>query len=271
MSDLGHRTIQDFGDQWSRYVDNSGWYGSLQLFRDIILPLLEPSRLVGKTVVDIGSGSGRIVGMLLNADVAHVYAVEPSSEAFAVLEQNVRGMQRQDDVSCINEAGDQFSLIEQVDYVVSIGVIHHIPDPVPVIERAFEALKPGGHIFLWLYGYEGNESYLRVIEPIRQITTRLPHIVLRGCVEIMYYLLCFYRSLGRLISTSLSSYIENILWPLSPEKRRLVIYDQLNPTFAKYYREHEALNLLKNSGFVNVRAHHRHGYSWSVIGQKPDF
>ena len=255
--------------QSTRYVDNSGWYGSLQLFRDIISPLLEPSGLAGKAVVDIGSGSGRIVGMLLNAGAAHVYAVEPSSEAFAVLEQNVRAIQRQGDVSCINEAGDRFSLTEQVDYMFSVGVIHHIPDPVPVIERAFEALKPGGHIFLWLYGYEGNESYLRVIEPIRQITTRLPHVVLRGCVEIMYYLLCFYRSVGRLIAIPLSSYIENILWPLSPKKRRLVIYDQLNPAFAKYYREHAAFILLQNSGFVNIKTYHRHGYSWSVIGQKP--
>jgi SAM-dependent methyltransferase len=269
MSSLSDKTIQDFGDQWSKYVDNEGWYGSLQLFEDITAPLLDLRSLAGKTVVDIGSGTGRIVGMLLAADVAHVVAIEPSSEAFDVLKRNVKMMERSGDVTCMNERGDSWDLGEQVDYVFSIGVIHHIPDPIPVTRRTFEALKPGGFIFIWVYGYEGNELYLKLIEPIRKITTRLPHALLRVIVELMYGIVYLYRSIGQVIPLPLLSYIEKVLWPMSPKKRRLVIYDQLNPAYAKYYRKHEAVELLENAGFINVKAHQRHGYSWSVIGQKP--
>jgi hypothetical protein len=56
---------------------------------------------------------------------------------------------------------------------------------------------------------------------------------------------------------------------MSPEKRRLIMYDQLNPAYAKYYTRSEAENLLLNGGFINVRVHHHHGYSWTVIGTKP--
>ena len=31
----------------------------------------------------------------------------------------------------------------------------------------------------------------------------------------------------------------------------------------------EAIKLLEGGGFVNVQIHHRHGYSWTVIGTKP--
>jgi hypothetical protein len=56
---------------------------------------------------------------------------------------------------------------------------------------------------------------------------------------------------------------------MPPDKRRLVIYDQLNPAYAKYYTQTEAEQLLARAGFSDVRTYHRHGYSWTVIGTKP--
>ena len=50
---------------------------------------------------------------------------------------------------------------------------------------------------------------------------------------------------------------------------RLTIYDQLNPAFARYYTRAEASALLADAGFTDVRLHHRHGYSWTVVGRKP--
>ena len=47
------------------------------------------------------------------------------------------------------------------------------------------------------------------------------------------------------------------------------IYAQLNPSYAKYYTKREAEKLLIDGKFKNVRTHHRHGYSWIIIGAKP--
>ena len=55
-----------------------------------------------------------------------------------------------------------------------------------------------------------------------------------------------------------------------PDKRRLVLYDQLNPAYAHYYTEKEARALLEEGGFEEVRLYHRHGYSWSVVGRRPE-
>jgi len=266
---LRDKTIADFGNQWMKWTDIKGYYGSLELFKDITSPLIDMESLIGKLVVDIGSGTGRTVSMLLDAGVKHVYAIEPSRDAFQVLEKNIKQMKRKRDVTAINTRGDCWSLNGQVDYVFSIGVIHHIPGPAPVLQAAHRALKPGGYLFVWLYGYEGNEFYIAFVEPLRRITTRLPHMLLRGLVELLYCFLWIYRNIGRVTPLPLRDYIEKVLWLDSPQKRRLVIYDQLNPAFAKYYRREEAVGLLENSGFRNVRIHHRHGYSWSVIGQKP--
>jgi hypothetical protein len=60
-----------------------------------------------------------------------------------------------------------------------------------------------------------------------------------------------------------------VMLPLTPSARRVVIYDQLNPAYAKYYRRGEAEALLASQGFTDVKLHHRHGYSWTVLGMKP--
>ena len=78
---LTSRTIDDFGDQWTRYANNDGYYGSSDILVDVFGPLLPPEALKGKKVLEIGSGTGRIVHMLLAAGAAHVTAVEPSQLA----------------------------------------------------------------------------------------------------------------------------------------------------------------------------------------------
>jgi predicted RNA methylase len=83
------RTIKDFGEQWLRYPDNEGYYGSLELFSDILSPFLKPEELRDCTVAEIGSGVGRIVNMILKSGAKHVIAVEPS-EAFEVLQRHSR-------------------------------------------------------------------------------------------------------------------------------------------------------------------------------------
>jgi len=131
------------------------------------------------------------------------------------------------------------------------------------------ALNPGGEIFFWLYSHEGNELYLSFIKPIRAITTRLPHSALVSFNWLLYLVLVAYRSLSLWLPLPLKHYLNKVWWPMTPRKRRLVIYDQLNPSYAKYHKQHEAIELLEKAGFTNVKTHHRHGYSWCVWGKKP--
>jgi SAM-dependent methyltransferase len=263
---LKERCIADFGEQWSKYTDNSGFYGSLELFRDIFHPLLVPEEVAGCRVAEIGSGAGRIVGMLLEAGASHVTAVEPSP-AIEVLRANVRGKENR--VALLHCPGEGLPPSRDLDYVFSVGVLHHIPDPAPVVRAAYHALRSGGRIVVWLYGYEGNEAYLAVARPLRVITRCLPHPVLATLVWLLDIPLLAYVALCRVLPLPLRDYMCSVVSRLDGTKRRLTVYDQLNPAYAKYYRRQEAIDLLRDGGFVDVTAHHRHGYSWSVTARKP--
>jgi len=262
---LAERTVADFGDQWLRYTDNSGFYGSVELFRDVFGPLLGPDDVRGRRVADIGSGTGRIVHMLVGAGAAEVTAIEPSA-AFAVLEEATR--RHGDRVRCIRAAGESIPP-DGYDLVVSVGVLHHIPDPRPVVAAAWRALRPGGRIAVWVYGREGNLAYLALVQPLRRLTVRLPHRLLVGLCWLLTAGLSLYASACALLPLPLRGYMRRVISRLSWDKRLLVVYDQLNPAYARYYRRGEAVEMLASAGFVDVLTHHRHGYSWALVGRRP--
>ena len=260
-----NRTINDFGRQWSIYRDNEGFYGSMELFSDIISPFLNVDEIADCKVAEIGSGTGRIVNMLTGAGAKHVIAVEPS-DAFEVLCRNVKQPEK---VTCLKITGEELPAYGNLDYIFSIGVLHHIPDPAPVVDAAFKALRPGGHFLIWLYGTEGNSLYLALVRPLRALTKRLPHFMLVFLTQIIYWPLGLYIKFCHTFPLPLRGYMLSVLEKMSPEKRKLIIYDQLHPSYAKYYERFEAEKLLVDGRFINVQLHHRHGYSWTVIGTKP--
>ncbi len=65
----------------------------------------------------------------------------------------------------------------------------------------------------------------------------------------------------------MAEYMRGYYSRLDHYSRKLVIYDQLNPTLARYYDREELRELLERSGFTEIRMHHRLGSSWSVVAR----
>ncbi|HEU4690273.1 MAG TPA: class I SAM-dependent methyltransferase [Vicinamibacterales bacterium] len=263
---LGVQTIDDFGEQWTQFQHNEGFYGSNALFEDIVGPLLTPEDLRGCRVAEIGSGTGRIVQMLMRAGARHVVAIEPS-RAFDVLQKNVE--RYGDAVECLCTTGENIPADREFDLVLSIGVLHHIPDPGPVVRAVHRALRPGGRILVWLYGREGNQLYLALAQPLRTATRWLRPASVVYLSKIINGLLKPYIWLCRRVALPLHGYFVSVFDKMSDDARILIIYDQLRPAYAKYYTRADAISLLESSGFEPIQIHHRHGYSWTVMGTKP--
>lgn len=264
---LSEKTVRDFGVQWTHYTTNDGFYGSKELFADIVEPLLDVREVQNANVAEIGSGSGRIALMLAQAGASNVTAMEPS-DGYAVLVKTINDSEWSDRIITQKKLGEELDKSNTYDLIFSIGVLMHVPKPIPVLQAAYEALKPGGKFFIWIYSKEGIGAYLTFVRPLRAISSRLPHALLVPVIWLTYSALVVYQLLCKFFPLPLKNYVTKVLWNLSPEKRRLVIYDQLNPTFVKYYSEDDLKELFKAGGFRDIKLHHRHGYSWSAIGTK---
>jgi SAM-dependent methyltransferase len=265
-SDLQARTIEDFGEQWTSYPDHEGFFGSADLFNDFFAPLVSVGDLAGRRVAEVGAGTGRFINVFARAGARHIVALEPSG-AFAVLREQTRAFE--DRITYLKTTGDRLPPTGDLDFVFLIGVLHHIPDPAPVVAAAFRALRSGGKLGVWVYGREGNTLYLLVVRSLWWLTRRLPHRGLDLFVRALYPVFWCYMTACRWLPLPLAAYMRRVMLPLTPAKRRVVIYDQLNPAYAKYYTREEARTALASEGFTDVQLHHRHGISWTVVGTRP--
>lgn len=259
------RTIIDFGEQWQAFQKNTGHYASQDIFKDILGPLVNIDDIRGKCVADIGSGTGRVVNMLVEAGAEQIVAVEPSS-CFEILKKNTATYKHK--INYQNISGDELNYEEKFDFVFSLGVLHHIPNPDPCIKACLRSLNKGGRMVIWLYGFEGNEFYLLCFHSIHRITRLLPHWALMGLCRLLLFPTVGYGKLAQLFNLPMHEYFLNHFLLLDRGIQLVTLYDQLNPTYSKYYRKNEAIQLLVKNGFKNVHIYNRHGYSWTVVGTK---
>jgi len=258
-------TIDDFGRQWTRFPQMTGYLTTQECLADHFGELMSIEEFRGKYVADIGAAIGRIASMVLEAGAARVALIEPS-DAYLVLERTFANDRR---VELIRDVGDAVSRLKDLDFVLAFGVLQFISDPNPIVRAAYSALRPGGKIAIWLYSHEGNEAYLRIFGTLRRITVRLPDPVLAGLGSFLALVSVPYIALCRLFPLPLRDYMLNHFAKLDHKMRELTVFDQLNPRYAKYHRREEARALVADAGFHDVRLFHRHGYSWTVIGTKP--
>jgi SAM-dependent methyltransferase len=261
---LSEKTIQDFGRQHRTYSESGGYYVSVDILADVLGPLMDVQSFSGKEILDIGSGTGRWLRIFHELGAKSITAVEPSP-AIEIARKNTAAC---NNISFHNVTGDE-SPMGPYDYVYSYGVIHHVPSPDPVIDRAFEVLKPGGQLIIWLYGRENNGLYLFFMRALRLITVPLPDSGLDWLSGALVPLVRMYSCLSKALPVPFRSYMREFIDKVDDYTVKHVIYDQLDPHYAKYYRRHEAIGLLEKAGFKLVRVYHRHAYSWTVVGTKP--
>jgi len=165
-------TAASFGYEWTQFSRMIGEYE--RNFRDYQAPH-GPEYFAGKRVLDAGCGSGRHA-YYSGRYGAEVWAVD-LGPAVEVARQNTR------------DAGDvrivQADLChlpfapESFDYIYSLGVLHHLPDPEAGFRSLLRHLRPGGEVRVYLYwqpeGQPLKRALLALVNASRAVTTRLPH------------------------------------------------------------------------------------------------
>lgn len=259
------QTIEDFGDQWNIFTKNEGYYGSTKVMVDICGSIFNPSNFIGRNVLDIGAGTGRLTNILVDMKAKHVYSVEPSRAFNVLLKVTEKNKQK---ITYIQSAGDNIPLNFKVDFAISIGVLHHILDPAPVCKRAYDLLEENGEFLIWVYAKEGNELYLFFANLMRLLTTKMHDNTLLKICKFLNFFLTIYCIACSKLKLPMFTYMKNHIAKLSNDVRVLTIFDQLNPEHAKYYTKIETIALLEKAGFKNVKIEYRHKYSWTALGKK---
>ncbi|HEV7844223.1 MAG TPA: methyltransferase domain-containing protein, partial [Pyrinomonadaceae bacterium] len=170
-------TARSFGYEWQAfseilpdYETNFRWY----------FERFTPDTFKGKRVLDAGCGTGRHT-YYVSQTAREVVAMD-LSQAIEVAARNNRDKPNahfiQADIYHPPFPPDSF------DFVYSLGVLHHLPDPEKGFRSILKLLRRGGFMNIYLYwNLEGEAAWrrglLRVVTGARQITTRMPHTLLK--------------------------------------------------------------------------------------------
>ena len=257
-------SIKDFGDQFNYHNKIEDYWASTQMLKDIVKPF-DLNLIKDKTVCEVGIGSGRILKNLAKFLPEKIYAIEPSASILVAKKNNENTNVK---IFYENIPGQMMNFDNKIDIIFSLGVIHHIPQADEVCKKIHQSLKDKGKFIIWLYGKEGNGLYLLIFNNLRRITKYLPDKILNLISLILNFFLSFYIFLCKYLNLPLRNYMLNVLKKCSFENRKYIIFDQLNPSYSKYYSKSDVESLLKNSGFTKFEVFSRHGYSWTAIAEK---
>ncbi|MGB0496689.1 MAG: class I SAM-dependent methyltransferase, partial [Kangiellaceae bacterium] len=152
------------------------------------------------------------------------------------------------------------------DVAFSIGVLHHVEFPERALESMIKAVKPGGKILVWLYGYENNEKLIRYFNPFRKLLfSKLPlSVVFFFSTPLTAILWCLLR-----LGLNQTEYLR-LIRQFSFRHLKAIVYDHMVPRIAKYYKKEEARAFFENAGLIDVQLHWVNEMSWTVLGTVPE-
>lgn len=165
---------KSFGDEWEKFHDFSD--KEIDKIAKEYFDIVDDDVLRNAYVLDVGCGSGRWAKYIA-AKSRFVEAIDPSTAVFAaeVLLKDVKNVR-------ITQAGVDTIPFEDgsFDFVMSIGVLHHVPDTRDAIKKCVQKVKKGGYLYLYLYYALDNRGLAykllyRVSNSIRRVVSSFPH------------------------------------------------------------------------------------------------
>jgi SAM-dependent methyltransferase len=181
-SKIQQKVINSFGFEWSNYSfedDKNNEFIENQFKSYFNLINLEKYIPNSSVVCDFGAGSGRWTSKLTKY-FGKVYALEPSDGANRIL---LRKFKENSKVIVLKETIEINSIpAHSLDLAISLGVIHHTPNPIDSLKKIAQSLKPDGLFLCYLYyDLENKPKIYKLIFKItnlfRLIISNLPDVV----------------------------------------------------------------------------------------------
>ena len=171
---IDRKVVDEFGEEWLKFFEHDDDLvkkGGEEYFDILNYEIINPKSYV----LDVGCGTGRWTKYLASR-VGFIEAVDPSNAIFAADKllgktENVRLSKAS--IETLPFANETF------DFVMSIGVLHHIPNTRQALIDCVKKVKKDGYFFVYLYyNLEGRGFFYKALfkasNLVRRIVSQLP-------------------------------------------------------------------------------------------------
>jgi len=267
-------TVDSFAEEWDKFDSFS--QKEIAKIGNEYFDIVDDSIINNKTIVlDIGCGSGRW-DYYLSDKVKFIEAIDPSNAVVTAShmlrnKKNVRVTQASVSNIPFND--------ESFDFVMSLGVLHHIPDTQQAVNDAVKKLKKDGHFLVYLYYSLDNRGFLykllfRFSSLFRYLISKLPSVMKKIICEIIA-LIIYLPFIG------LSTFVKSIFKNSEVYKKIPLSYyvgkslnvirndalDRFGTPLEQRFSKKEIENLLEEAGLTEIKFSDKTPY-WHAIGIK---
>jgi len=234
--------------------------------------VLDKKDIAGKVVLDAACGPGNYDRAFMQMGATELIGFDLGGDTIEMAYSKYR-----EEYNMHFVQADFFALPlrPSFDQVICIGVLQHLKDP----ERAFQILcgliKPGGDIFIWVYGKSFIVSVIKLLRtftlklPFRAVLvlSYLPAVIIYACNLLVLFLYRYeaLSFLARFVPFKL--YLKRGFWGI-----KMVIQDHLTVPFINFYNDRDLGDWAKKVPLKDVVISPRHagrqGQSWRLKGKR---
>lgn len=267
-------TADHFGYQWTHYDEVLESQQQTRQFLDWLEPLT-PDDLKGKTLLDGGCGMGRHSLRMLDYGAKDVVGIDLSPAVNA----SFRRLKDRPNFHVIQADIFRLPLKPVFDHIISLGVVHHTPDPKQAFCSLSRLMRPGGSLGVMVYGRENNGWIVWFVNPVRKVLTRLfPSFFIKAVaffatLALYPVLKLVYRPLNA-ISPNLARHLFYHAYmvyiaPFSFREIHLIVYDHLNAPIAHYTRRQDFEDWFRAARLPNPTIIWRNQNTWQGFATRP--
>ena len=265
-------TVEGFGYEWTKFDQSSTDTAEMQGLFDLYFKTFPweslPENAAG---FDLGCGSGRWA-RLAALRVGRLVCIDASADALQVAGRNAPGCPL-----VLASAGALPLRLGSMDFGYSLGVLHHIPEPLRGLADAVQALKPGAPFLVYLYyAFDNRPPWFRAVwkatDVVRKGVSRQPLRVRYALSQILA--VTVYLPLARLAAVLERSGRDVETMPLTAYRHRSLYamrtdaLDRFGTRLEHRFTKREVTELLETAGLERIAVSDEMPY-WCAVGFKP--
>ena len=186
---IDRATVQSFGEEWSKF--NSFSTEEINQIGDDYFDIVTQNEIINKNsiILDVGCGTGRW-SMYFADKVRWIEAIDPSDAVFAAAALT----NKKSNVRISKTASDKIPFKDNsFDMVMSVGVLHHIPDTGLALKHISQKAKIGGYVYIYIYYALDNRGILfrsifKLSNIVRRAISSMPSRLKKLTCEIIAYI-----------------------------------------------------------------------------------
>ena len=259
MKDTSGGSPDRFGYSWDRFSRLSP---EQERQFEFWTCLIGRSEWASKRFLDAGCGAGRNTFYPMTYGAASSVSIDLDDRSLDAARANLAPFPTSE---IVKASIYDIPYENEFDIAFSIGVIHHLEDPQLAIRQLAKAVKPGGRVLIWVYGYENLEMFVHVLNPFRKVLfSWMPLPLVRSLAFVPTSVLWLLLKIG----FTPIAYLK-LLRNFPFMHLHHIVFDQMIPRISNYWKREEAEGLLRQANLTDIRIEWVNQCSWTVCGTKP--